>query len=91
MLVIMNMFVQGLAHLLTFLLRVRNTKTRKPLFFGRPLEFEARGFAENGGVRCWSEVLGVRWRRRVGATGRSAALAMDLRRGEGVFRRGGSH
>ena len=70
------------------MLRVRNTKTRKPLFFGRALE--ARGFAENRGVRCWSEVLGVRWRRRVGATGRSAALAMDLRRGERVFRRGRS-
>ena len=52
---------------------------------------EARGFAENRGVRCWSEVLGVRWPRLVRAPGRSAALAMDLRRGERVFRRGRSH
>ena len=48
-------------------------------FSGRLLE--ARGFGENRGVRCWSEVLGVRWPRPVGAPGRSAALAMDLRRG----------
>ena len=51
-----------------------------------PSLLKARGFGESGGVRCWSEVLGVRWRRHVGATGRSAALAMDLRRSERVFR-----
>ena len=88
MLVIMNIFVQCLAPL-NFCAESEEHENPKTAVFWSPLE--ARGFAENGGVRCWSEVLGVRWRRRVGATGRSAALAMDLRRGERVFRRGRSH